>query len=828
MEEFCAALNPYRNAVFPNHGGTTGNVTVKIITSPDFPLTNGTTVRLTAERQPDIVPVSTTLDRNTNYVMSATFALNGTSPGGYNVVITLPDGEMRTYPQGFRIERGSISSLVVNIIGRKQVRAGQPATYLYQVANLGNTDTSGGTLWVAVPKFMDWHLQNETAFLNRIEAKDYTFLLLRLAPIYANSSESTVLRLTVPDVPTNAHRAFRLGSWFYSASGGISIQSASCELPLLTLNSDDLRTPCPACLPAWQIMYVAWLAAANEEERHLNYCFSARNLLNALEFQRNSFYLSIATAITLAVLAPPEEAEIITTALTAIKVFTLLEDDPDGAVAQLDGAISKLELALSALRLLPIPGIGALIDDVAQVLNLAGPIRLNMEAYAQAFHNEKNSRAEFSRLNDDFMNKLALYHECQLIDDDCDLTGKLLGESITSNDPNALSGTLGYGQSFWSSGVSPLAYNVFFENMPTASAPAAEVLVTDHLDAMKLDMTTVNLQSITFANQTVTPTLDVSLPVGMRQFNADVDLRPAKNLIVRINANVDMLTGDLTWHFLSLDPATMQPTQDPTAGFLDPGQEGSVLFSVLPKNTLPTGTVITDQASIKFDFNAWIDTPSWFNTIDNDKPNSQVNRLAGIQSGLSFRVSWQGQDVGSGLRDFTIYVSDNGGAWTPWLTNTADTSATFTGVGGHTYAFASQSRDNVFNLEGLHPLADTVTQVPNIATDVSSRVSVTRGGFRLNRATGRFVQTVTLKNTGISAIAGPVSLVLDGLSGNATLFNKTGVTSATSPTGSPYLSVSAGNMAAGASVTVTLEFTNSNVSKGITYNTRVLAGTGSR
>lgn len=108
-------------------------------------------------------------------------------------------------------------------------------------------------------------------------------------------------------------------------------------------------------------------------------------------------------------------------------------------------------------------------------------------------------------------------------------------------------------------------------------------------------------------------------------------------------------------------------------------------------------------------------------------------------------------------------------------------------------------------------------------------VSVTRGGFRLNRATGRYVQIVTLTNNG-STIAGPISLVLDNLSTNATLFNKTGnTTSANPPSGSPYIDMRDSNkailasLASGASVQVVLEFANP-TNSAITYTTRILAG----
>lgn len=122
-----------------------------------------------------------------------------------------------------------------------------------------------------------------------------------------------------------------------------------------------------------------------------------------------------------------------------------------------------------------------------------------------------------------------------------------------------------------------------------------------------------------------------------------------------------------------------------------------------------------------------------------------------------------------------------------------------------------------------------VVPLPFIATpvDVSFQVRVTRGGFRFNRASGRFVQSVTLTNTGKSPITGPISLVLDSLSANAALYNQTGVTRATIPAGRSYLVVQSGDLAAGASASTLLEFTDPTLAA-ITYTTRVLVGPGTR
>ena len=126
--------------------------------------------------------------------------------------------------------------------------------------------------------------------------------------------------------------------------------------------------------------------------------------------------------------------------------------------------------------------------------------------------------------------------------------------------------------------------------------------------------------------------------------------------------------------------------------------------------------------------------------------------------------------------------------------------------------------------------AQTVTAkfVPCVcAADVSGSVSVTPGGFVLNLGTKRYAQTVTLTNTSATPISGPISLVLDGLGGDVSLFNAAGSTDALfPPAGDPYVSISSG-LAPGQSISIALQFTDPTRAT-IGYTTRVLAGPGSR
>jgi hypothetical protein len=101
-----------------------------------------------------------------------------------------------------------------------------------------------------------------------------------------------------------------------------------------------------------------------------------------------------------------------------------------------------------------------------------------------------------------------------------------------------------------------------------------------------------------------------------------------------------------------------------------------------------------------------------------------------------------------------------------------------------------------------------------------NNVTVKRGGIVRDRRTGKFVQTITITNPHAETLGGSFYLALDSLSPNATLFNATGTTAAYTPA-SPYITVTTGDLAPGASATVNLQFTNP-TSGAITYTSRVL------
>jgi hypothetical protein len=122
------------------------------------------------------------------------------------------------------------------------------------------------------------------------------------------------------------------------------------------------------------------------------------------------------------------------------------------------------------------------------------------------------------------------------------------------------------------------------------------------------------------------------------------------------------------------------------------------------------------------------------------------------------------------------------------------------------------------------PPAPAPVPMSPLIQDVTSQVSVQRG--KLRRRGGRAQQTITLHNSG-GALAGPLYLVLDGLSPRVMLQQPSGVTRSLAPLGHPYQVVDLfGTMlGAGGTQTVTLLFRNP-LGRKFGYGLRVLAGFG--
>ncbi len=305
-------------------------------------------------------------------------------------------------------------------------------------------------------------------------------------------------------------------------------------------------------------------------------------------------------------------------------------------------------------------------------------------------------------------------------------------------DPNAIIGPAGFGDADLIAASQELPYEILFENESTATAPAQQVIVTQQLDP-NLDWGSFRLGSFGFGG------MIFQVPANSAYYQTTINLTQQLGYDVDVTATIDERTGIATWIFTTIDPATGEIPLDPTVGFLPPDNasgagEGFVSYTVMANQSDPTGTVISAQATVTFDTQPPLNTPQIFNTIDAGTGlSSAVAPLPAYERRTVFNVSWSGTDAsdGSAIASYTVYVSEDGGPYTAWLTNTTLTAAPFVGQDGQSYSFYSVAIDNAGNVEpaptsaqatalvDVTPPTSTVNPLPSETTSTSITVSVT-------------------------------------------------------------------------------------------------------
>lgn len=287
--------------------------------------------------------------------------------------------------------------------------------------------------------------------------------------------------------------------------------------------------------------------------------------------------------------------------------------------------------------------------------------------------------------------------------------------TVAASDPNEMVGPKGYGDQKWVAIRQTLPYTIRFENDPKlATAPAQVVTITQKLDTTA-DARTVRLTSLGFAR------FVHDIQGGRATYSTRLDVRDSLNLFVDVTAGVDVTTNSIFATFSSVNPVTGEPPSNPLSGFLAVNDstgrgEGYFGYTLRPRTDSHTGDSLRAKAAIVFDNNAAIDTPPHFNLIDAGTPVSRVRVLpATIDSG-SFRIAWGGKDdtLASGLKAFTIYVSNNDTTYAPWLKDVTDTTAVYQGEWGKTYRFFSVAADRAGNVEALKTVPDATTTITGV------------------------------------------------------------------------------------------------------------------
>ncbi|MBS1628784.1 MAG: T9SS type A sorting domain-containing protein [Bacteroidetes bacterium] len=284
---------------------------------------------------------------------------------------------------------------------------------------------------------------------------------------------------------------------------------------------------------------------------------------------------------------------------------------------------------------------------------------------------------------------------------------QMLTYSRNSFDPNSITGPTGIDSPRYLNNFQPQPFIIHFENLDSAGADAQEVIVRDTIDKASFDLTSISLGDVWVGTQ------QFRAPIGRNNFVLEQLLDSIPGMKLRIIAHTDTATGIVSWHFSSIDTATMgRPVFN---GFLPPNQnkpqgEASVSYTITPRNSLADGSLLSSKASIWFDENAAITTAAWLNKLDIAPPSSSIVSGA-VSADTVIRLNLSGTDASSGIRSYQIYCSTNSGPWHRIGQCSAD-SVIIQGQYDSSYRFYVTAIDQVGNQEQKTPLAEYSVTMP--------------------------------------------------------------------------------------------------------------------
>lgn len=738
------------SGIHPNHGGDTGTV-LAYVSGDGFQ--NGATVKLRRGGEEIIGgPVSVEAGGSS---IATSFTLSGQAKGSWDVVVTNADGESDTLAGGFQVEDTLAPELWVTVIGPSGIRPSRPTSFTILYGNNGNVDALGAPLSLSLPAEVayelyfvtppppqagqlpvDWLLQPVDVLTNAQGSITNIPLLLPVVP--AGFTGSLTFKVTIPNT-AQAGEFFTMvaaiGNPYFNPELSADTVSALVQgAQAYAQTNMDVTLP-PIVIPALE-QYVRnqFQSMVNNSRSAIVTSHSSRPLVYSLAWLQMDLALFGAAQVL------PSDGQAALEPWQAIASrFSILDDylttlfliwRPTDAEAQ--GAVPRTCPLISCRSGQIVPEGCSCFEITCNDINRRDcgglppiPIPPDCNLKAKSI-TELLKNLETCKMTKDHCEALPNHKvvitksgNAYCVPDkrppNCDRDGvpnilspECIGIPIRfSADPNDKSGSRGVTDAQFLVDSKPLSYTIQFENKPNATAPAQVVVITDLLDGSKLDFDTFSLGAISFGN------ILVPVSPGVTHYTGGVDLRPDQNIQVLIEAGLDKSTGIVTWRFTSIDPDTLQLTEDPDAGFLPPNVnppegDGSVLFTIQPK---VTNTPICNQASIVFDTNDAILTPEWCNTIDVTPPTSQVSALASTQTAASFPVQWSGADTGAGVADYALYVSVDGGPYNVVVADTTDTATIFTGEVGKHYAFYTIARDLVGNEEAPPLGADASTLV---------------------------------------------------------------------------------------------------------------------
>jgi cyclophilin family peptidyl-prolyl cis-trans isomerase len=162
-------------------------------------------------------------------------------------------------------------------------------------------------------------------------------------------------------------------------------------------------------------------------------------------------------------------------------------------------------------------------------------------------------------------------------------------------------------------------------------------------------------------------------------------------------------------------------------------------------------------------------------TIDQTTPTSSLFSLPALTTDETVSLFWTGSDAGGGFEvaSYTVFVSENGGAFSPLLADTTLTSTSFDLEDGKSYGFYVVAKDGAGNVEAKQAIAERTIRsdrtAPNSAIEPlplvsnAEQVQLTWGGSDATSG-------VSIYDVFVSENGGAPSLFLAGTAATSATF----------------------------------------------------------
>jgi DUF971 family protein len=673
-----------------------------------------------------------------NVQLNAVFDLHLAEQGTYDVIIEIKGQEPIVYPGGFKVNAFRYPYTYSEIVSPWRMRTNLNTNLKLVVGNTGNVMASGVLVTVIWPKSVDlkfvtkwfkppasgdytitaadttftfkWqdiqHFYSE-AYQKSVTAIDtfngrpydgYMKLILipKIAagstyeiPLIANTTTTGAKDFITYTFKPNLFGSCGSGSWM-DVSENMAVESIDLLDKLVSVNPVLEKSPVGWLTKATKGTTIHMANLGQAMGAFYNY---ATGVTNSIDESLPADYYSNVDAGNAQVAK----------AVLDVAVDKMVEKGADGLFKgqsdQLNNFIAKNPNATSST-----------IDFAKSNLKDINDIR---QFVKDAYKNTK----DLNDLNDKLRRLDELLKDCPELKEQIDELKKNLNKdmtlrdpkktttaSVNSFDPNAIIGPAGVGANQYVLKQDRQNFTITFENMSTATAAAQIVSIYDTLDAGKFDLGSFEFTNFTIANRTF------NVPKGRQEFVLDDSLSPTMR--VRINGRLNQSSGIVSWQYTAIDPSTGDlPVFE---GFLPPNTimpegEGSVSYTLLPKQTLADGTVIKNRASIIFDQNEPILTNTWQNIVDALPPSSTVSATR-VRGSREIHLTFSGSDASSGIGNYNIYIQEDGGEWLA-IGSTPGESEIILADSTKRYHFYVMANDLLGNTEFKTPGAETTVGI---------------------------------------------------------------------------------------------------------------------